>query len=157
MGSVKIIRSASRGSVHLVISMMMLAASACYGALLIKKFEWIWVVAVGCFAVNGIIRFLQWFKPRRGHWLLFWNGSRIRITNGSHVDYEGDLDSMYLIDEDGMGYFLYPTAAVVYRLKRKDSGPELDALLSVDRRKVEKRMCEFDSGGPFGREEMNQR
>jgi hypothetical protein len=77
----------------------------------------------------SIMNLILWISFRKGHWKIEWDGSHVVIKNGNHIDYDGSVSGMHQVDQDGRGYFLYPTKNIVYRLRRGQSSDDLDAVL----------------------------
>lgn len=71
----------------------------------------------------------RWASFRRGRWKIEWDGSQVRIWDGDQVDYAGEVGAMHRVEQDGRGYFLYPTKETAFRLRRGRSSEAFEALL----------------------------
>ena len=157
MKSIGVSRDSVIGGYYLTMFFIFLLMSGSHWWAWLGRSRWIDGLAGALLLCGSLFCLWKWISNRRGSWRLYWKDAHILISNGRCVDYDGDVSGLHLIEEDGRGYFLYPNPKIVYRIRRKDSCPELDALLSVDRRSLENRLSDFDSGGPFSRDKMNER
>jgi hypothetical protein len=82
-----------------------------------------------CFLGLGVRNLIIWTSYRTGRWQIEWDGSHVRIRNGDHIDYEGDVSDMHQVEQDGRGYFLYPTKDTVFRLSRGRTCDAFEAVL----------------------------
>ncbi len=130
MKSVRVSRGAANGDGLLLAAIAFLLAGG------FKWVQWLykpyWVGAIGGVLLSGCGIWLLWYwiAPKRGKWWLLWEDFQVRITDGDRVEFGGDARDLHLIQEDGRGYLLYPNPNIAYRIRRKDSCPELDALFS---------------------------
>ncbi len=93
--------------------------------------EWGWFFAClpPAFLALGICQLVRVLKSNTRGWVVEWDAQRLRIFNESTTAYDGPPEGMHLIDQDGRGYFLYPTRSCMFRLRRGKSSPELEAWL----------------------------
>jgi hypothetical protein len=130
MKSVEVSRDSAIGGYYLTMFFIFLFTS------LTRWWAWLvssgWIDGLsGALILGGCLFCLwKWISIRRGSWRLHWEDAHILISDSNCVDYDGDVRGLHLIQEDGRGYFLYPNPEIFYRIRRKDSCPELDALLS---------------------------
>lgn len=87
--------------------------------------SWVGVILV----FSGLHFFRKWLRAGEGDWFLDWDQSHIQIHDGGNIAFEGDVSTLYRIEQDGRGYFLYSTRDAVFRLYRGKSSAEFERIL----------------------------
>lgn len=80
---------------------------------------------------SGLHFFRKWLRAGEGDWLHDWDQSHIQIHDGGNIAFEGDVSTLYRIEQDGRGYDLYLNRDVVFRLYRGKSSAEFEKILDL--------------------------
>ena len=129
MNHARITRGQTSSRAILALSILPIACAAFYLRSALSR-DSLWpALAALLFLVVGIRNAMIWFSFRSGRWLIEWDGSHIRIKNGSIIEFDSHVADLYRIDQDLRGYYLYPSRDIVYRLRRGSSSTDLETRL----------------------------
>ena len=128
MNSTRITRGSTSSGALVTKSALYTASSALQFWWALSDSRWLPAISGLIFLGLGVQNLIKWVSYRRGQWRIEWDGCTVRIWNGDQIEFDGDVSGMHQIDQDGRGYFLYPTKDIVFRLRR---GQSCDAFESV--------------------------
>ena len=104
--------------------------------------KWLPAISGLIFIGLGVRSLITWVSYRRGRWQIEWDGCHVRISDSDRIDYDGDMRDFHLVEQDGRGYFLYPTRDTVFRLRRGHSGEAFEALLNNQQEAQQASSCD---------------
>lgn len=129
MNSARITRGSTSGGSMLAIGAGFFTIAVSHFWWAISESRWPKVVFGLCFLVLSVRSLIIWNSYRTSRWQIEWEGCHVRIRDGDHIYFEGDVSDMYQVKQDGRGYFLYLTKDTVFRLLRGRTCDVFEALL----------------------------
>jgi hypothetical protein len=129
MNSARITRGCTSGGAMLTKSAVFSASAAFHFWWALSESRWLPAISGLIFLGVGVQNLITWTSYRRGRWQIEWDGCHVRIRNGDHIDYDRDVSGIHQVEQDGRGYFIYPTRDTVFRLRRGQSSDSFEALL----------------------------
>ena len=130
MNSTPITRGSTSSAFLLTKGLLFAAGSAFSFWSAVSRGNYMAAFAGTMFLGLSVWNLVSWTSFRRGQWRIDWDGHNARIWNGDQIDFDGDVSGMYQIDQDGRGYYLYPTRDTVFRLRRGHTSDAFEALLN---------------------------